>query len=110
MTALLESFGGNFFVFLFFGCLLRLAGSQLLNQGLNPGPGVKAQNPNHEATRELPREILTGKEYKVVGNSLVVPCLGLCTFTAEGVSSIPGWGTEILQASWPRKINKIFLC
>ena len=36
----------------------------------------------------------------MVGNSLVVQWLGLCTFTAKGQSSIPGWGTKIPQASW----------
>ena len=33
-----------------------------------------------------------------LGNSLVVQWLGLCTFTAEGVGSVPGWGTKIPQA------------
>ena len=33
------------------------------------------------------------------GNSLVVQWLGLHAFTAEGASSIPGWGTKILQAA-----------
>ena len=32
-----------------------------------------------------------------MGNSLKVQWLGLCTFTAEGVGSIPGCGTEIPQ-------------
>ena len=32
-----------------------------------------------------------------VGNSLVVQWLGLCTFTAKGLGSIPGWGTKIPQ-------------
>ena len=32
------------------------------------------------------------------GNSLVVQWLGLCTFTAEGLGSIPGQGTKIPQA------------
>ena len=31
-------------------------------------------------------------------NSLVVQWLALCTFTAEGLGSIPGQGTKILQA------------
>ena len=31
------------------------------------------------------------------GNSLVAQWLGLCTFTVEGLCSIPGWGTKILQ-------------
>ena len=34
------------------------------------------------------------------GNTLTVPWLGLRAFTAEGLGSIPGWGTEILQAMW----------
>ena len=37
------------------------------------------------------------------GNSLVVQWLGFHTFTAEGLGSIPGLGTKILQAlkgSW----------
>ena len=33
-------------------------------------------------------------------NSLVVRWLGLHTFTAEGVGSIPGQGTKILQVMW----------
>lgn len=32
------------------------------------------------------------------GNSLEVPWSGLCTFTAEGMGSIPAWGTKSLQA------------
>ena len=30
----------------------------------------------------------------------VVQWLGLCTFTAEGLSSIPSWGTKIIQSVW----------
>ena len=33
------------------------------------------------------------------GNSLAVQWLGLGDFTAEGVGSIPGWGTKIPQAA-----------
>ena len=36
----------------------------------------------------------------VMGNSLVVQWLGLCTLTAEGLGSIPGWGTKIPPALW----------
>ena len=46
------------------------------------------------------------------GNSLVVQHLGLSAFTAEGPSSIPGWGTKIQQASCnapPAKKNHIIL-
>ena len=34
------------------------------------------------------------------GNSLAVLWLGLLAFTAEGVGSIPGRGSEIPQAAW----------
>ena len=34
------------------------------------------------------------------GNSLAVQWLGLCALTAQGVGSIPGWGTKILQTAW----------
>ena len=34
----------------------------------------------------------------ILGNSLVVQCLGLCALTAEGLGPIPGQGTKILQA------------
>ena len=30
-----------------------------------------------------------------IGNSQAVQWLGLCTFTAKGAGSIPGWGTKI---------------
>ena len=32
-------------------------------------------------------------------NSLAVQWLGLCAFTAEGLGSIPDWGTKISQAT-----------
>ena len=35
---------------------------------------------------------------RIKGNSPVVQWLGLCTFTAKGPGSIPGWGTKIPQA------------
>ena len=34
-----------------------------------------------------------------IGYSLVVLWLGLCVFTADGMSSIPGQGTKIPQAA-----------
>ena len=40
------------------------------------------------------------------GNSLAVQWLGFCTFTAEGMGSIPGRGTKVLQAKWPKTQNK----
>ena len=36
------------------------------------------------------------------GNSLAVQWLGLCAFTAKGLSSVPGRGTKIPQAPWPK--------
>lgn len=32
-------------------------------------------------------------------SSWIVQWLGLCTFTARGPKSVPGWGTEIPQAA-----------
>ena len=40
----------------------------------------------------------TNQELYNVGNSLGVWWLGLCTFTAKGLGSIPGQGTKVLQA------------
>ena len=34
------------------------------------------------------------------GNFLAVQWLGLCTFTAEDLGSVPSRGTKILQAAW----------
>ena len=34
--------------------------------------------------------------------SLAVQWLGLGDFTAQGLGSIPGWGTKIPQATWPK--------
>ena len=31
----------------------------------------------------------------------MVQWLGCCAFTAEGMGSIPGWGTKVPQAEWP---------
>ena len=36
---------------------------------------------------------------QVIGNSLVAQWLRFPGFTAEGFSSIPGWGTKILEAA-----------
>ena len=41
-----------------------------------------------------------------LGIPLVVQWLGLCTFTAGGVGSIPGRGTKILHAVWHSKKKK----
>ena len=45
------------------------------------------------------------------GNSLVVQWLGLHAFTAEGLGSIPCWGTKIPQAVWcSQKKKRIYVC
>ena len=44
--------------------------------------------------------------YNLIGNSLVLQWLGLCTFTAEGAGSIPGQGTKIPQAAVYQKKKK----
>ena len=44
-----------------------------------------------------------GKWYdlkEICGNSLAVQWLGLCTSTAGGPGSIPGWGAKIPHATW----------
>ena len=43
------------------------------------------------------------KKKKEKGNFLVVQCLGLCAFTAEGLGLIPGWGTKVPQPMWHRQ-------
>ena len=56
-------------------------------------------------SRYLP--LLCGSfKWDSIGNYLVVQWLGLCTFTAEGVGSIPGWGTNILQEAWRGRKKK----
>ena len=59
-----------------FGCAARRGGPQFLNQGLNPGHAVRAQSPNHQATRELPVNILEAYGHgKICGpNSRVCLC------------------------------------
>ena len=39
-------------------------------------------------------------KYLKLWTSLAVQWLELCAFTAEGLGSVPGWGTEIPQAMW----------
>ena len=39
------------------------------------------------------------KNKATIGNSLAIQWLGLCTFINEGASSIPGWGTKVLQTA-----------
>ena len=43
------------------------------------------------------------------GNFLAVQWLGLCSFTAEGQTSIPHWGTKSLQATWHSQEKKKLL-
>ena len=53
--------------------------------------------------------ISINKEHRnyVAGNSLAVPWLGLCTLIAEGVGSIPSWGTKTPQAmAQPKRKRK----
>ena len=45
-------------------------------------------------------------EVPVPGISLAVQWLELCTSTAGGTGLIPGRGTKILQAAWPKKTPK----
>ena len=43
----------------------------------------------------------------IMENSLELQWLGLCTLTAKGLDSGPGWGIKIPQASWcVQNINK----
>ena len=46
-----------------------------------------------------------------VGELLAVQWLGLCAFTTKRAGSIPGQGTEILQAEWhgPKKKKLVFI-
>ena len=53
---------------------------------------IQSRNPNLKCAR-----FHSVKRY--AGNSLAVQWLGLCTFNAKGVGSIPAWETKILQAS-----------
>ena len=49
----------------------------------------------------------TNQELYNVGNCLGVRWLGLCTFTAKGLGSIPGWEAKIPQAERCGQKNKI---
>ena len=60
----------------------------------------------------LLKQVLSGKlqtweEAVTLGQWVGIPWwLGLRAFSAEGLSSIPGWRTNIPQAMWCCKINK----
>ena len=47
-------------------------------------------------------------EFKIIkmGTSLAVQGLGFSAFTAEGPGSVPGWGTKIPHAVWPKAKTK----
>ena len=59
------------------------------------GQMEKLELPNSDPSFNLKHKVLDG-------NSLAVQWLGLCTFTAKGMGSIPDRGTQILQATWLR--------
>ena len=42
------------------------------------------------------------------GTSLAVQCLRICTSTAGGTGSIPGWGTKVPHAVWCGQKKKKF--
>ena len=44
----------------------------------------------------------------LLGSSLVVQWLGLCTSTTRDQDPIPGWGTKIPHAEWCRQEKKFF--
>ena len=52
------------------------------------------------------------KQKEPRGEFLVTQWLGLCAFTAEGLGSIPGQGTKILQALRPKnkKVIRAICC
>nr|XP_058938824.1 ubiquitin-ribosomal protein eS31 fusion protein-like [Kogia breviceps] len=59
--------------------------------------GTKKKKKSHTTPKKKKRK------RKRVGNFLVVQWLGLCTLTAEGPGSIPGWETKIPQATRPKE-------
>ena len=83
-----------------------------------PRSSMNAEGKRKDVIVELRRErwpnqlvLLLQKSYKlnrkdIQGNSLVGWWLELLTFTAEGVGSTPGWGTEILQAARHGQLKK----
>ena len=52
------------------------------------------------------RELSPSDKNGLSGNSLAVQWLGLCTFTAEDLSSVSGCRTRILQAEWHSQKKK----
>ena len=44
-------------------------------------------------------EPMCHKDWEILGNFLTVQWLGLCTFTAVDLGSIPVWGAKILKAT-----------
>ena len=71
--------------------------------GFRKGRGTRDQIANIRWIIEKAREFQKNMyfcfiDYAKAGNSLVVQWLELQTFTAEGVGSVPDWGTKIPQA------------
>ena len=50
---------------------------------------------------------ITYENELVLGTSAVVPWLWLWASNAGDVGSIPGWGTKILRATWPKIKTKV---
>ena len=71
----------------------------------NRNLSIAGENTKQDSHFGTVRQFLT-KINIVLGNSLVVQWLGLCTVTAEGPGSITGWGTKIPQAAGPKKKKK----
>ena len=47
-----------------------------------------------------------GAENRPMGTSLALQGLRLCASIAEGQSSVPGQGTRIIHAAWPKQKQK----
>ena len=55
----------------------------------------------HTHTMQEWPPVMSGTDFKIsMGNSLAIGWLRFCAFTAEGLGSIPSWGTNIPQATW----------
>ena len=73
-----------------------------------PSPGIEPGSHTLQADALPSKPILFWK--MLLKNSLEVQWFGLCVSMAEGMGSIPGWGTKIPHAMWcAKKKNKLFL-